>query len=94
MPDFSDFADKAKDLAGQHQEQSDEAFDKAADVANERTGGRFDSQVQSGERAAENYMGVQDQDEQGQGQGDQGQGGQGGYGQDQGDDQNQGGNQY
>ena len=93
MPDFSEFADEAKKLAGDHPEQADQAFDKAADFANQETGNRFDSQIQQGEQAAENYAGVQGQGQQGQGQqgqggyGNQGQGGgqdQGGYGQGQG----------
>jgi hypothetical protein len=67
MPDFSEMADKAKDFAGSHDKQSDEALDKAADFANDRTGGGHESQIQSGEQKAENYLGVEDQD-QGQNQ--------------------------
>ena len=63
MPDFSEMADKAKDFAGQHDKQSDEAMDKAADFANDRTGGGHESQIQSGEQKAENYLGVDDQDQ-------------------------------
>jgi hypothetical protein len=63
MPDFGDMADKAKKLIGDHDKQSDEAFDKAADFANDKTGGDHESQIQSGERAAENYLGVEDQDQ-------------------------------
>ena len=92
MPDFSEFADDAKKLAGEHPEQADQAFDKAADFANQETGNRFGSEVQRGEQAGENYLGVQDQDQQGQQQsGQQQDQGQGGYGQGQGGDQNQGG---
>lgn len=106
MPDFSEFADDAKKLAGEHPEQADQAFDKAGDFANQETGNRFGSEVQRGEQAGENYAGVQDQNQQGQQQpgqqqdqgggqyGDQSQG-QGGdqgdqYGQNQGGDQGQG----
>ena len=67
MPDFSEMADKAKDFAGSHDKESDEALDKAADFANDRTGGDHESQIQSGEQKAENYQGVEDQD-QGQNQ--------------------------
>jgi hypothetical protein len=82
MPDFSEYADDAKKFAGEHSEQSDNAFDKAAEFADEKTGNRFGSQIQQGERAGENYAGVQDQDQQGQQQGQ-------GAGQDQGQaDQN------
>ena len=63
MPDFSEMADKAKDFAGSHDKESDEALDKAADFANDRTGGDHESQIQSGEQKAENYLGVEDQDQ-------------------------------
>jgi hypothetical protein len=65
MPDFSDMADKAKNFAGDHDKQSDEALDKAEQFADDKTGNKYDSQLQSGENAAENYLGVQDQDQQG-----------------------------
>ena len=84
MPDFSGFADEAKKLASEHPEQADSGFDKAAEFADEKTGNRFGSEIQRGEQAGENYLGVQDQDQQGQqqsqdqygGDQDQGQGGQ------------------
>ena len=63
MPDFSDMADKAKDFAGDHDKQSDEAFDKAEQFADDKTGNKYDSQMQSGEQKAENYLGVDDQDQ-------------------------------
>ena len=66
MPDFGDMADKAKGFIGGHDEQSDEAFDKAADFANDKTGNKYDSQIQSGEDKAEGYLDVEDQDQQGQ----------------------------
>jgi hypothetical protein len=62
MPDFGDMANKAKDFAGEHDKQSDEAFDKATEFADEKTGNKYDSQIQSGEDKAEGYLGVQDQD--------------------------------
>ena len=64
MPDFGDMANKAKDFAGDHDKQSDEALDKAADFANEHTGGDHDSQIQSGEDKVEGFLGVEDQDQQ------------------------------
>ena len=66
MPDFSEFADDAKKLASEHPEQADQAFDKAADFANQETGNRFGGEIQRGEQAGEDYLGVQDQDQQGQ----------------------------
>jgi hypothetical protein len=64
MPDFSEMAKKAKDFVGSHDQQSDEALDKAAEFVNERTGGSHESQIQSGERKLEDYLGVEDQDQQ------------------------------
>ena len=63
MPDFSDMADDAKKFAGDHDKQSDEAFDKAEQFADDKTGNKYDSQIQSGEQKAENYLGVDDQDQ-------------------------------
>ena len=66
MPDFSEMADKAKDFAGSHDQQSDEALDKAESFADDKTGNKYDSQLQSGEDKVECYLGVEDQDQQGQ----------------------------
>jgi hypothetical protein len=62
MPDFSEMADKAKEFAADHDKQSDDALDKATDFADDKTGNKYGSQIQSGEDKAENYLGVQDQD--------------------------------
>ena len=43
-------------------------MDKAAEMADEKTGGKFSGQIQQGEQKAEEALGVQDQDAQGQGQ--------------------------
>ena len=61
---MSEFMDQAKKLASEHSEQADEGLDKAAEIAGEKTGGRYDSQIQAGEQKAEDYLGVQDQDNQ------------------------------
>ena len=37
--------DKAKDLVNEHDEQVDAAIEKAGDVVDEKTGGKFESQV-------------------------------------------------
>jgi hypothetical protein len=63
VPDFSEMARKAKEFVGSHDKESDEALDKAADFVNERTGGSHESQIQSGERKLEDYLGVEDQDQ-------------------------------
>ncbi len=64
MPDFSEMADKAKDVAGDHDKQSDEALDKASQFADDKTGNKHDSQINAGEDKAEGYLGVEDQDKQ------------------------------
>jgi MT0933-like antitoxin protein len=68
MPDFGEMANKAKDVAGDHDKQSDEALDKAADFAGDKTGNKYGSQIQSGEDKAENFLGVEDQDKDQQSQ--------------------------
>jgi hypothetical protein len=73
MSDLGGFADKAKEFAGEHPDQVDKGVEKAGDLADEKTGGRFDDQIQEGEQRAEDYLGTG-------GQGDQGQGGQGDQG--------------
>lgn len=41
--------DKAKDLAGAHQEQADSLVDRAGDMLDERTGGKYAGQVDQGQ---------------------------------------------
>jgi hypothetical protein len=65
---MSEFMDEAKKLADEHSDVADQAFDQAAQMADEKTGGKFDSQVQAGEQQAESYLGVQDQDQNQQNQ--------------------------
>ena len=66
---MSEFMDDAKKLASEHSDVADKGFDQAAQMADEKTGGKFDSQIQSGEQQAESYLGVQDQDQNQQNQG-------------------------
>ena len=92
MPDFSEFEDKAKQVASEHPEQVDEGLKRAGEFADQRTGGRFGDQIQQGEQRAEDYLGSggqggqggQGSQDQGGGQGGQQQGGQDQYGQGQG----------
>jgi hypothetical protein len=94
VPDFSEFEDKAKQLASEHPDQVDEGLQHAGEFADQRTGGRFGDEIQQGEQRAEEYLGTSGQGGQDQYGQDQGQGGQDQYGQDQdqgGQDQGQGG---
>ena len=61
MPDFMD---EAKQLASEHSDVVDQGFDQAEQVAEQKTGGKFDSQIQAGEQQAEGFLGVTDQDNQ------------------------------
>ena len=98
MPDFSEFEDKAKQLASEHPDQVDEGLKRAGEFADQRTGGQFGDEIQQGEQRAEGYIGTSGssqssqggQDQYGQGQGG-GQGGQDQYGQGGQDGQDEGG---
>jgi MT0933-like antitoxin protein len=63
MPDFRKMAEKAKRFAGKHPDKVNQGLDKAEKFAEEKTGGRFDSQIQQGEQKAEDFLGVVDQDQ-------------------------------
>jgi len=62
---MSEFMDQAKKLASEHSDVADQGLDKAAEMAGEKTGGKYDSQIQAGEQKVEDFLGVQDQDAQG-----------------------------
>jgi antitoxin protein of toxin-antitoxin system len=66
MPSFSELLEKAKQLAGKHPDQANKGVDKAEQVADEKTGGKHESQVKEAGDRAEGYMGTQGQGTQGQ----------------------------
>ena len=57
---FSDFVNKAKNLADQHDEQVDQGLEKAGDVADERTGGGHGEQIDRGVDIAQERTGEGD----------------------------------
>ena len=59
---MSEFMDDAKKLASEHQDVADEGLDKAAQFADEKSGGKYGSQVEGADQKAEDFLGVQDQD--------------------------------
>ena len=61
MPDFMD---EAKNLASEHSDVVDQGLDQAEKEAENKTGGKFDSQLQDGEEKAEGYLGVDQQNNQ------------------------------
>jgi len=63
MPDFMD---EAKNLADQHSDVVDKGMDQATQDVENKTGGKFDSEIQGGEQQAEGFMGTDQQGQQGQ----------------------------
>ncbi|HJZ01512.1 MAG TPA: antitoxin [Streptosporangiaceae bacterium] len=61
MPDFMD---EAKNLAGEHADVVDKGLDQAEQVAEDKTGGKFDSEIQGGEQQAEGFLGTDQQGDQ------------------------------
>jgi MT0933-like antitoxin protein len=63
---MSDFMDEAKNLAGEHADLVDKGLDQVEQEAENRTGGRFDSEVQGAEQQAEGFLGTDQQNQQDQ----------------------------
>ncbi len=51
------FLDKAKELAGQHADKVEQAIDKAADMVDEKTGGKYADQIDKGAESAKGFVG-------------------------------------
>jgi antitoxin protein of toxin-antitoxin system len=45
---MSDFMEKAKDMANQHDDKVDQGLERGGDMADERTGGQYTEQVDKG----------------------------------------------
>ncbi|GEM34577.1 hypothetical protein NN3_55840 [Nocardia neocaledoniensis NBRC 108232] len=54
--DFKNLAGKAMDMAAQHADKVDNVIEKAGDVVDEKTGGKFAGQVDSAQEAAKNAV--------------------------------------
>jgi hypothetical protein len=61
MPDFMD---EAKNLASEHADVVDKGLDQVEQEAENKTGGRFDSEIQGGEQQAEGFLGIDQQGQQ------------------------------
>jgi hypothetical protein len=59
--DLGGMADKAKKAldSEQGEERSDQALDRAAEFADERSGGKFDGQIDKGRDLADDRVGLQ-----------------------------------
>lgn len=49
--------DKAKDALSGHEDQVDQATDKAGDFANEKTGGKYEDQINQGQERLDGALG-------------------------------------
>jgi hypothetical protein len=54
---MDDALDKAKDLAGDNADKLDGVVDQAAEFVDEKTGGKFSDQIDSGADAAKEQLG-------------------------------------
>ena len=63
MPDFFD---QAKKLASEHEDVVDKGLDKANEMADEKTGGRFDDQTDAAQDKVEGVLGMNPQDDSNQ----------------------------
>ena len=61
---MSEFMDEAKNLAGEHGDLVNKGLDQVEQEAENKTGGRFDSEIQSGEQQAEGFLGTDQQGQQ------------------------------
>ena len=64
MPDFKGLMNKAKDLAGKHQDQVDKGVDKGEEVAENKIGSNHEDQIKKGGDMVEGALGVNDPDRQ------------------------------
>ncbi len=52
--------DKIKDLADEHADQVEDALDKVADVVDDKTGGKYSDQIETGVEKAKEFVGPDD----------------------------------
>jgi MT0933-like antitoxin protein len=63
MPDF---LEQAKKLAGEHEDLVDKGLDKANEMAKEKSGGRFDDQIDTAQDKLEGFLGMNAEDDNNQ----------------------------
>jgi hypothetical protein len=61
---MSDFMDEAKNLADKDPSMADKGLGEAEQEAENKTGGKFDSEIQSGDQQAEGFLGTDQQGQQ------------------------------
>jgi hypothetical protein len=60
MPNFFD---EAKKLASEHSDIADKGLDEAAKQAEQRTGNKYNNQIEEGEEKLEGFLGVHVEEE-------------------------------
>jgi hypothetical protein len=60
---MSNFFDEAKKLASEHSDIADKGLDMAAKEAKERTGNKYDNQIEQGEEKLEGFLGIHTEEE-------------------------------
>ena len=63
---MSEFMDEAKKLADEHPDIADKGLNEAEQFAENKTGGKFDSEIQGADQQAENFLGTDQQGNQNQ----------------------------
>ncbi|MFY1575780.1 antitoxin [Verrucosispora sp. WMMD703] len=58
---MGDFMSKAKDFADKHDKQVDQGLERAGDMADKRTGGKYDQHIDKGVNQAQERTGEGDQ---------------------------------
>jgi hypothetical protein len=58
------FLDKAREAADQHDDKVDQGMEKAGDFADQKTGGKYDEQIDKGVDAAQERTGDGDSQQQ------------------------------
>jgi len=62
MLEFDSAKDKVKDLAGDHEDKVDQGLDKAGDLADDKTGGKYSGQIDQGKDKAGDYLSGDNED--------------------------------
>jgi hypothetical protein len=57
MPDFKSLINKAKELAGKHPDQVHSGVQKGENLADEKTGGKYEDKIDQGGDKVEGYLG-------------------------------------
>jgi len=58
---MSDFMERAKDMADQHDDKVDQGLERGGGMADERTGGKYDEQIDKGVDMTQERTGSGDQ---------------------------------